>query len=98
MPSKATPRENSADESLNALESFPSVILLLPKIPNNLASMALSGKSALILGATGLVGFGAALDFLNEGANVVLVARSLAKLEETKKTLISRTKVCPSSP
>lgn len=55
--------------------------------------MALSGKVALILGATGTVGSGAAHAFLEEDANVILTARDKGKLDRLKRELLADTKV-----
>ncbi len=43
----------------------------------------LTGKTALVTGATGGIGEATAKRFLNEGANVMLVGRSAEKLEAT---------------
>ena len=47
----------------------------------------LEGKTALITGATGGIGEATAKRFLNEGANVMLVARSSEKLKATRDRL-----------
>jgi len=47
--------------------------------------MSLKGKICVVLGATGQVGSGASLSFLQEGATVVIVGRDQAKLEEFGK-------------
>jgi NAD(P)-dependent dehydrogenase (short-subunit alcohol dehydrogenase family) len=47
----------------------------------------LSGKTAIITGASGGIGEATAKRFLAEGANVTLVGRSAAKLAETRKRL-----------
>ncbi len=47
----------------------------------------LQGKTALITGATGGIGEATAKRFLNEGANVMLVARSSEKLKATRDRL-----------
>ena len=47
----------------------------------------LQGKTAIITGATGGIGEATAKVFLSEGANVMLVGRSAAKLNETVKRL-----------
>jgi NAD(P)-dependent dehydrogenase (short-subunit alcohol dehydrogenase family) len=44
--------------------------------------MSLKGKNALVLGATGVIGSGAAFQLLNEGATVVVVSRTESKLQE----------------
>lgn len=46
--------------------------------------MSLSGKVAVVFGASGYVGSGATDAFLNAGATVVAVGRDLKKLEELK--------------
>jgi NAD(P)-dependent dehydrogenase (short-subunit alcohol dehydrogenase family) len=46
-----------------------------------------TGKTVVILGATGVVGSGAAKAFLDAGAFVVAVSRSAAKLEALKQAL-----------
>ena len=48
---------------------------------------SLHGKTALITGATGGIGEATAKRFLNEGANVMLVARSAEKLKATRDRL-----------
>jgi NAD(P)-dependent dehydrogenase (short-subunit alcohol dehydrogenase family) len=45
------------------------------------------GKSVVVVGATGVVGSGICKAFLEQGAFVVGVSRSAAKLDELKKTL-----------
>jgi NAD(P)-dependent dehydrogenase (short-subunit alcohol dehydrogenase family) len=47
----------------------------------------LQGKTAIITGATGGIGEATAKVFLREGANVMLVGRSAAKLDQTCKRL-----------
>ena len=47
----------------------------------------LGGKVAIITGATGGIGEATARLFLDEGASVMLVARSAAKLKETRDRL-----------
>ncbi len=47
----------------------------------------LLGKAAIITGATGGIGEATAKLFLHEGANVMLVARSAEKLEDTRDRL-----------
>jgi len=44
--------------------------------------MSLKGKTALVLGATGTIGYGAAYDLLKEGARVAVVARTQQKLDK----------------
>ena len=44
--------------------------------------MSLKGKLALVLGATGVIGSGAAYQFLKEGATVVVVSRTQDKVQE----------------
>ncbi len=43
------------------------------------------GKVAVVLGATGVVGSGAVHEFLRQGATVVAVSRTAAKLDELQK-------------
>jgi len=50
-------------------------------------STKLSGKVAVILGATGIVGSGAVYNYLTEGATVVGVGRDKTKLAELAKKL-----------
>jgi len=50
-------------------------------------SKSLSGKVTVILGASGIVGYGATHFHLTEGATVVAVGREKKKLEEFKKKL-----------
>ena len=47
----------------------------------------LEGKTALVTGATGAIGEATARSFLSEGANVMLVGRSSAKLDVTRGRL-----------
>ena len=47
----------------------------------------LAGKTALVTGATGGIGEATARQFLNEGANVMLVGRSAERLEATASRL-----------
>src|SRR6476620_5708540 len=47
----------------------------------------LDGKVAIITGATGGIGAATARRFLEEGASVMLVGRSAAKLRATQETL-----------
>ena len=47
----------------------------------------LQGKTAIITGATGGIGEATAKQFLRDGANVMLVGRSAAKLKETSARL-----------
>ena len=47
--------------------------------------MSLKGKNILVLGGSGVVGSGAIYHFLHEGANVVVVSRTDAKLQELLK-------------
>ena len=49
--------------------------------------MILAGKSAVITGGSGGIGFGIARAFAEEGADVLLVARSREKLAEARKNL-----------
>jgi NAD(P)-dependent dehydrogenase (short-subunit alcohol dehydrogenase family) len=44
--------------------------------------MALQGEKALVLGASGVIGYGAAYNFLKEGATVAVVSRTEDKLKE----------------
>jgi len=50
-------------------------------------SSKLSGKIAVVLGATGIVGSGATYNYLTEGATVVGIGRDKAKLAELAKKL-----------
>lgn len=54
---------------------------------NTTSSGRLDGKVAIITGATGGIGEAAAKQFLREGARVMLVGRSAAKLAETRDRL-----------
>ena len=54
--------------------------------PSN-SKKRLDGKIALITGATGGIGEATAKRFLEEGASVMLVGRSLQKLKETRDRL-----------
>lgn len=49
--------------------------------------MSFQGKTVVVIGATGVVGSGVSKAFLDQGAFVVGVSRSAAKLDELKKTL-----------
>lgn len=53
----------------------------------------LGGKTAIITGATGGIGEATAKLFLEEGANVMLVARSADKLDATRQRLAGGAKV-----
>lgn len=55
--------------------------------PHSLNGNRLSGKVAIITGATGGIGEATAKLFLAEGASVMLVGRSLEKLLETRERL-----------
>lgn len=44
--------------------------------------MSFNGEKALVLGATGVIGYGAAYHFLKEGATVAVVSRTEDKLKE----------------
>jgi NAD(P)-dependent dehydrogenase (short-subunit alcohol dehydrogenase family) len=50
----------------------------------------LSGRVAILVGASSGVGYGCALDFAREGATVVAAARRLEKLEELAKDAAER--------
>jgi len=50
----------------------------------------LQGKRAIVVGASSGVGYGAALRFAQEGADVVIAARRMEKLEELKKEAAAR--------
>ena len=50
----------------------------------------LSGRVAILVGASSGVGYGCALDFAREGATVVAAARRLEKLEELAKDAAGR--------
>lgn len=56
----------------------------------------LQGKTAIITGATGGIGEATARLFLNEGANVMLVARSAEKLKATRDRLASGNSIASS--
>ena len=51
----------------------------------------LSGKTVLITGASQGIGEAAAKTFMQAGANVMMTARNLDKLEKIKKELSDRT-------
>ncbi len=53
----------------------------------------LKGKTAIITGATGGIGEATAKLFLEEGANVMLVGRSLEKLQESRGRLRTNTAI-----
>lgn len=53
----------------------------------------LDGKVAIITGATGGIGEATAKRFLEEGASVMLVGRSLEKLNGTSRRLVEFDKV-----
>ena len=55
--------------------------------PVSLNGKRLSGKVAIITGATGGIGEATAKLFLSEGASVMLVGRSPDKLRETRERL-----------
>ena len=50
-------------------------------------TLSLKGKVVLITGASAGIGEACAHRFAAEGCNIILIARRIAKLEETKKTL-----------
>lgn len=58
----------------------------LPRTP----SFDLSGKTALVTGASSGIGMGCAVALAEHGANVVLSARSAAKLEKIANTLTGK--------
>ena len=51
----------------------------------------LSKKSVLITGASSGIGAAIAMEFAQEGSNLILVARNLEKLQEVKKNILSAT-------
>jgi len=55
--------------------------------------MSLKGKVCVVLGASGTVGQGACVSFLQEGATLVAVSRDQGKADALKKKLIEVTKV-----
>lgn len=55
--------------------------------PNSVSRKRLGGKVAIVTGATGGIGEATAKLFLEEGASVMLVARSADKLKETRDRL-----------
>ena len=50
----------------------------------------LEGRAAIIVGASSGVGYGAALRFAEEGANIIACARRTARLEELKEDAAKR--------
>jgi NAD(P)-dependent dehydrogenase (short-subunit alcohol dehydrogenase family) len=49
------------------------------------SKMSLKSQTALVLGGTGFIGYGAAFQFLKEGATVVVPSRTEARLQELLK-------------
>ena len=54
--------------------------------------MQLDSKIAIVTGASSEIGKGIVKRFVNEGANVVLIARNLDELEKTRKEIDRRIK------
>jgi len=49
--------------------------------------MAFAGKNVLILGASGVVGSGAAVSYLDQGASIYYTSRDASKINELKEKL-----------